>query len=72
MNLKFTNNQIEIDPKCKKLINDLERVVWKNNKPDQTGANKMLTHSSDNLGYGVWHLSPLTPKVPKIKTQTRM
>ena len=27
--------RIKIDPKCRKLINDLEKVVWKDNKLDQ-------------------------------------
>ena len=50
--------KVEIDPKCKKLINDLEKVVWKNNKLDQSGENKHLTHVSDALGYGLWKLDP--------------
>lgn len=54
INLLLNNEQIIIDPKCKKLINDLEKVVWKDNQLDQKGANKMLTHISDALGYGAW------------------
>lgn len=52
-------NKIKINPKCKKLINDLTAVVWKNGVPDQTGQNKMLTHTSDGLGYGCWKLFPI-------------
>ena len=59
MNYIFSNDMIVIHPKCKKLINDLERVVWKNGELDQKGANKMLTHISDALGYGAWKLLPL-------------
>ena len=67
VNLLFTNNEIIIDPKCKKLINDLERVVWKDNQLDQKGANKMLTHISDALGYGAWKMKPLFDKKDKQK-----
>jgi hypothetical protein len=42
------------------LINDLEKVTWKDNKPDQSGENKLLTHISDALGYGLWKLAPFT------------
>ncbi len=58
VNRLLSANRVLIDPKCKKLINDLEKVVWKDNKPDQSGANKMLTHISDALGYGLWKLEP--------------
>lgn len=47
-------DRIIIDPKCKKLINDLEKVSWKDNQLDQKGENKMLTHISDALGYLCW------------------
>lgn len=59
MNYIFSNDMIVIHPKCKKLINDLERVVWKNGELDQKGVNKMLTHISDAIGYGAWKLLPL-------------
>lgn len=59
LNRLFSDDRIEIDPKCKKLINDLDSVVWKDNKPDQSGANKMLTHISDALGYGAWYFEPI-------------
>jgi hypothetical protein len=58
VNRLFQQNRIIIDPKCKKLINDLEKVVWKNNELDQSGSNKMLTHISDSLGYMCYKLSP--------------
>jgi len=67
VNRLFTNNQIIIDNKCKKLIGDLEKVTWKDNKLDQKGANSHLTHISDCLGYVCWKLMPfvkldLTPR----------
>jgi PBSX family phage terminase large subunit len=59
VNRLFTNNQIIIDSKCKKLINDLEKVVWKDNKLDQK-TDKYLTHISDALGYACYKLKPFT------------
>lgn len=58
LNYLFTNNRILIDPKCRKLINDLDKVVWKGNKLDQK-TDHLLTHSSDNLGYGAWYHFPI-------------
>lgn len=61
-NRLLASGRIEIDPKCKKLINDLEKVTWKDNKLNQSGASKMLTHISDAAGYGLWKLDPFTTK----------
>lgn len=58
VNRLFQEDRILISPKCKKLINDLEKVVWKNNELDQSGNNKHLTHISDALGYFLWKLEP--------------
>lgn len=52
-------DRVIINPKCKKLINDLEKVGWKDNKLDQSGSNKELTHISDCLGYVLHALDPL-------------
>lgn len=51
-------DRVIIDPKCKKLINDLEKVTWKDNKLNQLGEAKMLTHISDAAGDGLWKLDP--------------
>ena len=67
MNNLFTHDRIVISPKCKKLIGDLEKVVWKNNKLDQK-TNPMLTHISDAFGYWVWHLAGIKPKKKENKT----
>ena len=61
INRLFTADRIIIDPKCKKLIGDLEKVAWKNEKLDQK-TDTMLTHISDALGYGAWKLFPIRPK----------
>ena len=47
-----------IDPRCRRLIRDLERVVWKADGHDNVGAqldksDPELTHVSDALGYFV-------------------
>lgn len=42
-----------IDPKCKKLIEDLEKLIYDNKDP-------MLSHITDALGYLCWKLNPLT------------
>lgn len=47
----FSKDRLIIDPKCVKLIRDLEQVAYKEgtNLPDTT--EKHLTHCTDNLGY---------------------
>ena len=58
VNRIFEENRIVINPKCKHLINDLNKVSWKDNKLDP-GPDKMLTHISDALGYGLWKMDPI-------------
>jgi len=58
INRLLADERIVIDPKCKKLINDLEKVVWKNDELDQR-TDKMLTHISDALGYLCHAIDPL-------------
>lgn len=66
INRLLKSNRIIINPKCKKLINDLEKVSWKDNQLDQKGENKMLTHISDALGYLCWAIdNGLTSTIPK-------
>jgi phage terminase large subunit len=66
VNRLLTANRIIINPKCKKLIGDLEKVSWKDNKLDQK-TDPMLTHISDALGYALWHLEPIQGIRHKIK-----
>ena len=71
VNRLFTNDKIKISPKCKKLINDLEKVSWKNNELDQSGSNKHLTHISDALGYMCWKLDPFGKSIQKYSVTPR-
>lgn len=71
VNRLFQENRIVIHPRCKKLINDLEKVVWKNNELDQSGSNKHLTHISDALGYLLWKLEPFSRDVQKYSSMER-
>jgi PBSX family phage terminase large subunit len=57
-NRLLRDEKIIIDPKCKKLINDLEKVVWKGNDLNQS-TDKSLTHISDALGYLTWAIAPI-------------
>ena len=59
LNRLFTEGRIVIHPRCKKLINDLNKVSWKDNKLDQK-TDPMLTHISDCIGYGAWKLMPIS------------
>jgi len=67
INRLLRDKRIIIHPRCKKLINDLEKVVWKNDDLDQK-TDKMLTHISDALGYLCWGIDPLS--APQQKSST--
>jgi len=58
LNRLFEADRIKISTKAKKLINDLERVSWKDGKLDQK-TDPLLTHISDCLGYGMWKLDKI-------------
>jgi PBSX family phage terminase large subunit len=66
LNRIFSHDMIKIDDKCKKLINDLEKVGWKNGDLDE-GNDKMLTHISDALGYAAWKLIPMAKRLDKLQ-----
>jgi phage terminase large subunit len=70
MNRLLHAGKIIIDPKCKKLINDLEKVTWKDGKLNQK-SDSMLTHISDSLGYGTWRLDPISGIVQRIYSSQR-
>lgn len=59
INRLFANDQVVINPQCKKLINDLERVSYKDGVLDKK-SDLMLTHMSDAFGYGAYKFFPIT------------
>lgn len=63
VNRLLRDGKIIIDPKCKKLIEDLEKVVWKGDDLDE-GKEGQLTHISDALGYWTWGLDNMVYKAP--------
>ena len=69
MNKQFTDKNIIIDPSCKILIGDLEKVTNKEGTREIDKSNKTLTHMSDALGYAVSWLKPIVK--PLIGTADR-
>lgn len=67
INRLLRDRRIVIHPRCKKLINDLEKVSWKNDDLDQK-TDRMLTHISDALGYLCWAVDSL--EGPRLKSST--
>lgn len=70
VNRLLKEGRIKIHPRCKKLINDLNKVSWKDNKLDQK-TDPMLTHISDCLGYLAWYYFPMTGVIKKISSYSR-
>tara|TARA_Y100000593_G_C4292844_1_gene329093 strand:- start:1136 stop:1978 length:843 start_codon:yes stop_codon:yes gene_type:complete len=63
MNKALQDNMI-IDPSCKELINDLEKVTNKPNTREIDKSNKELSHMTDALGYSVlWEYPAVKPKL---------
>ena len=65
---KALDGNLIIDPSCKGLINDLEKVVNKEGTRDIDKSNQHLTHMSDALGYAVhWEEPIIKPTLGSIK-----
>jgi len=62
MNRLLAQSRVIIDPTCKKLIRDLEQVVWRPNGSLDQVTNKELTHISDSLGYLLHKFAPIKSK----------
>jgi len=56
---KMLEGNIIIDPRCKALIQDLEKVTNKQGTRDIDKSNKLLTHMTDALGYAIEWLYPI-------------
>ena len=72
MNRLLDADRMIFHARMKKTRNDLTKVVYRNGVPDQTGANKMLTHLSDCCGYGAWHLDKIGIKMNPIAVSKYM
>ena len=64
INRLFSHGLLYIDPNCKKLIQDLEKLTYDN-------TDDMLSHISDALGYICWHLAPLKKPARKSRISYR-
>jgi PBSX family phage terminase large subunit len=68
VNNLLEKSRLKINPKCVKLIKDLEQVSYKDGTNLPSTADSTLTHISDALGYFCWFASPILP----LKSATRM
>jgi phage terminase large subunit len=68
VNNLLEKGKVLISDRCVKLINDFERVCYKDgtNLPDTKDLS--LTHASDSLGYVCWASFPILPR----KSETKM
>lgn len=66
VNNLLEKRRIIIDPKCRNLIRDLERVSYKEGTTLPDITDKSLTHISDALGYLSWYLFPLQKRKIKV------
>lgn len=67
VNNLFEKERIVISPKCTKLINDLEKVSYKEGTTLPDTNDSLLTHISDGLGYFCWYAFPILPPKGQIK-----
>jgi hypothetical protein len=63
VNRLLKDGRIIIDPKCKRLIQDFEKVVWDGQDLDKR-SDASLTHISDALGYWCWSLDNMVYRAP--------
>jgi phage terminase large subunit len=71
VNNLFEKQRIIIDPRCVKLIKDLEQVSYKQNTNLPDDKDKSLTHISDALGYLVSNTFPIVMHNTQIKMMPR-
>ena len=64
VNKQLADGNVLIDPSCKMLIGDLEKVTNKEGTRDIDKSNKKLTHMSDAFGYGItWEYPVVKPAI---------
>lgn len=79
VNHAFSEDKILIDPSCEDLIRDLQVNVWREGVAEVDTTDKMRTHASSALGYGVVELiglrvaraRPRTSEVAKRSARTK-
>ena len=72
VNGAFSNDRVVISPRCKYTIKDLESVTYKEGSDQPDTTDKLLTHSSDNLGYLIYRtINPLKGSIKKVVSQHR-
>lgn len=72
LNRLFSLDKIIIHPRCKKLIEDLQRVCWMEGRNDiDKRSDPLLTHISDCLGYLAWGAEPMRGSAGKISMSKR-
>jgi len=60
VNRLLEQKKLRISTKCKKLINDLEKVVWKEGRTEiDKNTDHLLSHISDSVGYACHKLFPI-------------
>ena len=65
---RMLEGNILIDPRCKALIQDLEKVTNKQGSRDIDKSNKLLTHMTDALGYAIeWEFPIIKPTLGAIE-----
>lgn len=67
INRLLRDGRILVDPRCKNLINDFEKVTWDGKDLDKK-SDESLTHISDALGYWCWALDALVGSSVQSKT----
>lgn len=67
VNVLLEAGRIKINPRCKKLIKDLERVGYKEGTSLMDTSDKSLGHITDALGYTCWRNFPLKRKFEPIQ-----
>jgi hypothetical protein len=69
VNSRFKNDAVAINPRCVKLIKDLEQVTYaENGNIDE--SNKQLVHVSSAFGYYIWAEFPILDFRNNIKTRS--
>lgn len=53
---------VRVSPKCKELMLDFERVIWKEGIAEEDKTDVLRTHASSALGYALWVYARVKPR----------